>query len=77
LGDWQMTPKLIDGLRDPRLLTRALSMQALFEATHERFDFDPRAEPEAREASVKLWEQWWASRTNDPIQNARTAQRQP
>ena len=67
LGDWQMVPHLIAGLRDERLLTRALCAQALNESTNERFGYDPRAEPDVREASVKQWEAWWKSRENDPM----------
>jgi HEAT repeat protein len=58
LGDWRMAPPLIDGLRDERLLTRALCAQALFEATRERFGYDPRAEEAEREEAVKRWEYW-------------------
>jgi hypothetical protein len=67
LGDWEMMPTLIDGLRDERLVTRALAAQALYEATRERFDFDPRAEPEARAAALKKWESWWSARSKDPL----------
>jgi hypothetical protein len=67
LGDWDMMPVLIEGLSDERLVTRALCSQALFEATNERFDFDPRAEPEARAAAVARWQSWWSARASDPI----------
>lgn len=71
LGDWEMVPMLINGLRDERLMTRALCSQALYESTHERFDFDPRGEAEAREESVKKWEAWWQARNKDPLQKAK------
>jgi hypothetical protein len=67
LGDWDSVPDLIEGLRDERPITRALCAQALFEATRERFDFDPRGEPEAREASIGRWDAWWQSRSQDPL----------
>ena len=67
LGDWEMVPHLISGLRSDELMIRALSGQALYEATHERFGFDPRAEADARETSVKQWEAWWHSRKQDPL----------
>ena len=67
LGDWSHVPDLIAGLRDERPVTRALCSQTLFEATHERFDFDPRGEPEARAAAVARWEAWWQSRRKDPL----------
>ena len=68
LGDWEMVPLLIGGLRDERLITRALCIQALSEATHERYEFDARGEPDAREKSVRQWEQWWHDHQVDPIQ---------
>jgi len=67
LGDWASIPVLIDGLSDERPITRALCSQALFEATRERFDFDPRGEPEARQAAVEKWTTWWKARNLDPL----------
>lgn len=67
LGDWQMVPVLVRGLRDERMVTRALCIQALEEATHERFGFDPRAEPEAREVCVQRWQGWVQDRLADPL----------
>lgn len=67
LGDWQMVPHLVKGLRDERMMTRALCIQALDEATHQRFGFDPRGEPDAREASVVKWEAWSKDRLSDPM----------
>lgn len=67
LGDWQMVPRLIAGLSDERLMTRALCAQALEEATKERFGFDPRAEADERAVAVAKWEEWWKSRSADPL----------
>jgi hypothetical protein len=67
LGDWQSIPPLIQGLNDERPITRALAIQALYEATHEKFDFDPRGEPAAREASIQRWNAWWEARKQDPL----------
>lgn len=67
LGDWQMVPQLIEGLRDERLVTRALCIQALFESTHERLGFDARAEQPERAESIKKWEAWWQERQNDAL----------
>ncbi|MFN0008897.1 MAG: hypothetical protein ACKVXR_13430 [Planctomycetota bacterium] len=67
LGDWDTIPQLIHGLHDDRLITRALCSQALFEATRERFDFDPRGEPDARQASIEKWNAWWTARNADPL----------
>jgi hypothetical protein len=67
LGDWQAVPELLQGLRDERLITRALCAQALWESTHERFGYDPRAEPDVREKSIQAWEAWWQERERDPL----------
>ena len=67
LGDWSLVPHLIDGLEDDRLMVRALCGQALFEATHERFDFDANAEEAERAAAVGRWRAWWAERQADPL----------
>jgi len=67
LGDYSVVPQLISGLRDERSLTRALCSQALIEATHENFQFDPRGEDAAREEAVRRWESWWNTRQADPL----------
>lgn len=67
LGDWSMVPLLIGGLEDERLMTRALCSQALYEATHERFDFDPGASDVERAASIDRWQAWWQERQSDPL----------
>ncbi len=67
LGDWQMVPHLVKGLRNEKMMTRALCIQALDEATHERFGYDPRAEADAREPAVKRWEAWTRDRLTDPL----------
>jgi hypothetical protein len=67
LGDWQTIPVLLQGLQSDDLMTRALCNQALFEATHEQFEFDPKGEPAARDAAVKKWEAWWNVRNQDPL----------
>lgn len=75
LGDWQAAPTLISGLRDERLFTRALCSQALTEATHESFGFDPKGEDPAREESVQRWESWWKARSADGLLPHPLAQR--
>lgn len=67
LGDWSMVPHLIDGLEDDRVMVRALCAQALYEATHQRFGYDPKTEGTERETSVNAWREWWAKRQNDPL----------
>jgi hypothetical protein len=67
LGDWQMVPLLIGGLRNEELLTRALCAQALWESTRERFAYDPKAEPEEREKAIAEWEKWWHERNADSM----------
>lgn len=71
LGDWTDIPMLIRGLRDARLYTRALSLDALKEATGETLGFDPRAEPAARERGVERWERWWGERSGEGLVEGR------
>ena len=65
LGDWSEIPTLISGLRDDRVYTRALCLDALREATHETHGFDPRSESNDREKSIEAWEAWWSERAGD------------
>lgn len=67
LGDWSLVPVLIEGLADERLMVRGLSIQALYEATHENFDFDARGEPAARQQSIERWTAWWQQRSSDSL----------
>jgi hypothetical protein len=67
LGDWGMVPELIEGLKDERIMTRGLCIQALFEATHERYGYDARAEEPERTEAIKKWELWWHDRQQDPL----------
>jgi len=67
LGDWSEVDRLVAGLRSEVLWARAWCGQALYEATHERFGFEPRAHAEAREAAVKRWEEWLRARQGEGI----------
>jgi hypothetical protein len=67
LGDWAAAPTLISGLSDERMFTRALCSQALNEATHENFGFDPKAEPSQSKEAVAKWEAWWKARAADEL----------
>lgn len=67
LGDWSMLPHLIGGLHDERVMIRALCAQALYEATHERFDYDANGTLEEREAAAARWLAWWNARQDDPL----------
>jgi hypothetical protein len=67
LGDWSEIPVLINGLRDERLYTRSLCLDALREATHETLNFDPRAEPSEREKGIARWEAWWGERAGEGL----------
>jgi hypothetical protein len=67
LGDWQVMPTLIEGLRDERDITRALSAQTLWESTHEKFGYDANGDIEARNKSIAAWEAWWRDRSQDPL----------
>ena len=68
LGDWSEVPSLIQGLEDERLLTRALSSQALREATRQNFGFEPRGEATSRDLAVGRWKRWWLTYSGDPLQ---------
>jgi len=65
LGDWSEIPTLIAGLRDERVYTRALCLDALREATHETHGFDPRSDEDERERSIEAWELWWSERSGE------------
>lgn len=65
LGDWTEIPTLIEALRDERVYTRALCLDALREATQETHGFDPRGDAAEREKSVQRWEAWWSERSSD------------
>ncbi len=67
LGDWQVVPTLIEGLRDERDITRALSAQTLWESTHEKFGYDANGDIAARNKSIAAWEAWWHDRSQDPL----------
>lgn len=67
LGDWSTLPTLIEGLRDERMFTRALCSQALTEATHENFGFDPKVEPAQSAEAVQKWADWWKARSADQL----------
>ncbi len=67
LGDWSELPVLIDGLRDERLFTRSLCLDALREVTHETHGYDPRAEPGERTKAVARWDEWWLQRSSEGI----------
>lgn len=67
LGDWSEVPRLIDGLEDAELYTRALCAKTLFDLTQERFDYDARGTDAARADSVKRWRAWWSERSLDPV----------
>lgn len=67
LGDWSEMPVLIAGLRDERLFTRSLCVDALKDATHDTQGYDPRAEKSQREKAALRWEQWWLQRSGEGI----------
>lgn len=69
LGDWSQVPVLIAGLRDDRVYTRSLCVEALRKATHESNGFDPRASQTQRDNAILRWEQWWLARAGEGILN--------
>lgn len=71
LGDWSEIPTLVHGLRDARLYTRSLCIQALELATGQSFGFDPRGALDDRARAIDSWEVWWRSRTGEGLLGAR------
>jgi hypothetical protein len=67
LGDWTHVGELVDGLEEPSLWTRAWCAQALEEATHQRFGFEPSAGPEERAQAVARWRGWMKARNSEGI----------
>jgi hypothetical protein len=67
LGDWSGIPVLITGLKNERLYTRSLCIQALQEATGETFGFDPKADLTDRVRAIDSWEVWWRARTGEGL----------
>ena len=67
LGDWSEIPALISGLRDERLFTRSLCIEALADVTHERFGFDPRGGASERSQAIERWQDWWEARVREGL----------
>lgn len=67
LGDWSQVGRLVDGLSDESLWTRAWCAQSLYEVTQLRFGFDPRADADERQAAVAQWRRWLADRRGEGI----------
>ena len=67
LGDWSEIPTLIAGLRDERVYTRTLCIQALELTTGQTLSFDPHAEDVDRERAAVSWELWWMSRMSEGL----------
>lgn len=67
LGDWSMLGQLIAGLEAEHVVVRSMCREALMEATHEDFGFEPGGSAEVREAGVHRWNQWWDARKADPM----------
>jgi len=67
LGDWEAMPTLIEGLADESMRVRALCDQALYEATRQRFGYEPNGSPESRTQAIRHWEAWWLSRTGEGL----------
>lgn len=59
LGDHSMLPHLIGGLGHERLLVRALCAQSLYEATGERFGYEPCLPSAERDQAIERWNEWW------------------
>lgn len=73
LGDWNELPTLVDGLEADDLWTRAWCSQALYEATKQRFGFQPKGEESERAEAVQRWREWIESRQVEGILPAAVA----
>jgi len=67
LGDWDAMPALIEGLEADDRFLRALCVETLFEATHERFGYGAGSALPDRQAAVQRWREWWDRRTSDQM----------
>ena len=67
LGDWSEIPTLVRGLKDERMYTRSLCIDALHQATGETFGFDPKADVTDRVRAIDSWEVWWRARTGEGL----------
>ncbi|MCP3918551.1 MAG: hypothetical protein GY711_23640 [bacterium] len=67
LGDWDSVGVLVDGLEDPRAMTRAICARSLQRATRQDFGFDASAEEAQRAEAVAQWRAWAAARAQDPM----------
>lgn len=67
LGDWDQIPALIEGLTSPDQHVRTLCDQALYEATNQRFGYDPRGPEHERTTAIRQWEAWWLARTGEGL----------
>ena len=74
MGDPIGFAALVDGLSDVDARRRAKCIDVLAERTHERFGFEPDADPADRSAAIRRWRTWLEVRstatapvTPDPI----------
>ncbi len=67
LGDWSEIPTLISGLRNERIYTRSLCIQALKQATGDDLRYNPSGDEQSRENGARRWEDWWLARTGEGV----------
>lgn len=67
LGDWSEVPRLIRGLQDERLFTRALCIDTLEETVGDSLGFRADAPEIEREVALERWDEWWLARTGEGI----------
>ena len=58
-GVYAGVPVLIEALRLEDLTIRSAAVHKLRQYTRQHFDYDPGGAPEAREAAVGRWREWW------------------
>lgn len=68
LSDPSGFPTLVDGLSDVDARRRAKCIDVLAERTHERFGFEPDADPAERAEAIGRWRAWLAARAGDAPQ---------
>lgn len=67
MGDWKGVSLLITALDSPQRFVRYKSFEALNKFTGLSFQYDFRAEQEARAASVAKWQAWWSQKQQDQL----------
>ncbi len=76
IGDKRATEPLIKQLHDSDKWVRKESVEALRKITSQNFGYDSEAEPAAREAAAKKWEEWWNKQKEEEAKKAEELKKQ-